>query len=236
MYEALIITPVKNSIETTLKTIESIKKADGSFSYDVYNDFSTEENTIKLKEICVKNGLTLINLHEITSSPSPNYTLVLQMAQKKALENNLPLIIVESDVIIQQNTINALLELESKLDKAGLIGCITRDENGKINFPYSRLEKQTASVINTKHSVSFCCTLISPNLLKSFNFENLNSEKHWHDVSISRKSLQLGFKNYVTIEHGVIHTPHSSRPWKLTKYKNPIKYYFLKIFKGLDRI
>lgn len=236
MYDALIITPVKNSIETTIRTIESIKSSNGNFLYHIYNDFSSEDNTLKLKEICSKYQINLINLQDFTNSPSPNYKLILQLAQKRALEDNLHLIVVESDVFIYENTINKLLELKSKLGKAGLIGCVTRDQNGCINFPYSKLKKQTNLLINTKHSVSFCCTLLSLDLLKSFNFENLSSTKHWHDVSISRKSLSLGFQNYVTTENSVLHLPHSSRPWKLTKYRNPLKYYLLKIFKRLDRI
>ncbi|MBR6465174.1 MAG: glycosyltransferase family 2 protein, partial [Bacteroidales bacterium] len=27
-----------------------------------------------------------------------------------------------------------------------------------------------------------------------------------------------------------------SRPWKLLKYKNPIKYYWIKFTKGMDKI
>jgi len=236
MYDALIITPVKDSIETTIKTIKSIKSSNGNFLYYIYNDFSTDDNTQRLKEICSEYQIHLINLQDCTRTPSPNYRLVLQMAQKKALETNIPLVIVESDVVVRDNTINKLLELQSKLDKAGLIGCITHDETSNVNFPYSKLEKQTAPFINTRHSVSFCCTLISLSLLKAFNFENLSANKHWYDVTISKKSLRLGFNNYVTIQNSVIHAPHSSRPWKLTKYKNPIKYYFVKIFRRLDRI
>jgi hypothetical protein len=34
----------------------------------------------------------------------------------------------------------------------------------------------------------------------------------------------------------VTHRPHASRPWKQLKYKNPLKYYWLKLTKGLDKI
>ena len=45
-----IITPVKDSLDTTLKTIECISKAEKSFSanYTIYNDFSSEETTENL--------------------------------------------------------------------------------------------------------------------------------------------------------------------------------------------
>ena len=46
-----IITPVKDSIELTLQTVEAIVTSDFQmpFTYTVYNDFSTEENTAKLQ-------------------------------------------------------------------------------------------------------------------------------------------------------------------------------------------
>lgn len=34
----------------------------------------------------------------------------------------------------------------------------------------------------------------------------------------------------------VWHRPHGSRPWKQLKYSNPMKYYFFKFWKGLDKI
>lgn len=47
-----IITPVKDSIELTLQTVEAIVTSDFQmpFTYTVYNDFSTEENTAKLQD------------------------------------------------------------------------------------------------------------------------------------------------------------------------------------------
>lgn len=47
MKQLHIITPVKDSIELTLQTIESILSSDFTvpYHYYVYNDFSTDENT-----------------------------------------------------------------------------------------------------------------------------------------------------------------------------------------------
>ena len=47
-----IITPVKDSIELTLQTVEAIVASDFQtpFTYTVYNDFSTEENTAKFQD------------------------------------------------------------------------------------------------------------------------------------------------------------------------------------------
>ena len=48
-----IITPVKDSIESTLDTIKAIISSDIKvpFTYTIYNDFSTEENTLLLEKI-----------------------------------------------------------------------------------------------------------------------------------------------------------------------------------------
>ena len=78
-----IITPVKDSIELTLQAAEAIMASDLNvpFVYTIYNDFSTEESTARLQEASVKLGFELVNLSDITDHPSPNYLLVLQMAQ-----------------------------------------------------------------------------------------------------------------------------------------------------------
>ena len=46
-----IITPVKDSIDTTLETVRAVldSKLSVPFTYTVYNDFSTPENTARLE-------------------------------------------------------------------------------------------------------------------------------------------------------------------------------------------
>ena len=85
-----IITPVKDSIEVTLQTVAARMASDfrTPFTYTVYNDFSTDENTAKLRKASEKQGFELVNLADITNHPSPNYLLVLQMAQQRAIEWN----------------------------------------------------------------------------------------------------------------------------------------------------
>jgi hypothetical protein len=236
MYEALVITPVKNSIETTKNTIASIKKTRGSFLYRIYNDFSSIENTEELLQICIDKNIELLNLENFTINPSPNYRLILELAQKEALKLNAPLIIVESDVTVFENTLSELLLEAKQKSDCGIIGCVTIDETGVVNYPYKKIANRQKKTIKTKHSVSFCCTLLTLKFLASFDFSNLPPKKHWFDIFISRKSIQLGFFNYVMIQNPVIHLPHSSRPWKLLKYKNPLKYYWIKLTKRLDRI
>lgn len=236
MYEALVITPVKDSLKTTSETIQSVKNSNGQFHYCIYNDFSSNETTAELRSLSVKHEFELINLSEITNTPSPNYRLVLQMAQEKALKLDLPLIIVESDVEVLPDTFSELIGESKKLPKCGMVGAITKDHEGKINFPYLNFKSTRKDIIKTSHSLSFCCTLLTTELLNRYDFKTLSAEKHWYDVSISRKSLQLGLNNYLLVANGVLHKPHSSRPWKQLKYKNPIKYYYQKLIKRLDRI
>jgi hypothetical protein len=236
MYEALIITPVKDSLKTTTETIQSIKNSTGNFHYCIFNDFSSEETTAALKSLSIQHDFELINLAEITNTPSPNYRLVLQLAQEKALKLGLPLIIVESDVEVQNNTLSELVRQSKILHKCGMVGSVTRNTEGEINFPYLNFKRTHKEIVKTRHSLSFCCTLITTELLKMYNFKTLSTEKHWYDVSISRKSLQLGLNNYLLINESVLHKPHSSRPWKQLKYINPIKYYYQKLVKRLDKI
>ncbi|MBT3383886.1 MAG: glycosyltransferase family 2 protein [Prolixibacteraceae bacterium] len=236
MSEAIIITPVKDSLETTKRTIEAISKANGNFEYHIFNDFSQAGTKKFLEQHQKKYGYQLIHLEEITSTPSPNYKLVLKLAQKKALEKNLPLLIIESDVVVQRGTITELLKILQTKPKPGIIGAITVDDSGKYNFPYTFEKTKSKDVINTKHSLSFCCTLLSPQFLNEFDFESLSHKKDWFDVFISRQSKKSGFNNYLAKGIEVLHLPHSSRPWKNLKYTKPALYYLKKYLYKRDRI
>ncbi len=233
-----IITPVKDSLKTTLLTIDGIKQSETTVPYEyfVYNDFSTDENSRILGDEAKKQNFEIIHLKDITTHPSPNYLLVLQMAQKKALSQNAHLLVIESDVVINQNTISQLYENVGLLHNPGMIAAVTTDEKAKINFPYLYARKYKTAVINTRKRLSFCCTLITNDFLKAYNFEELNPEKSWYDVFISHKSIALGFNNYLMTNLPVLHLPHSSRPWKLLKYSNPMKYYWRKFVDKRDKI
>ena len=236
--EIHIITPVKDSLQTTLRTIDSIQKSGAleNCIYTIYNDFSTEETTEALTQKAKEIGFELINLKDITDHPSPNYLLVLQLAQQKAISEEAHLILIESDVIVTSDTIQKLIDYSTVLPKAGMIAAVTTDEIGVINFPYLYAQKYKSDVIKTNKRLSFCCTLLTLDLLKAYDFEQLNPEKSWYDIFISHKSVELGFNNYLLTSLPVIHLPHSSRPWKLLKYSNPIKYYWRKLIDNKDKI
>ena len=236
MPEAIIITPVKDSLNTTNQTIKAISEAKGEFEYFVFNDFSQQETKQFLEETKKEYGFQLIHLEDFTSTPSPNYKLVLEIAQKMALEKKCPLIIIESDVVIKPDTLTGLLEILKSQAKPGLIGAITVDKSRNYNFPYTFEKIKNTEIVNTSHSLSFCCTLISLEFLQLFDFKTLAQNKDWFDVYISRQSKKMGFKNYLAKGIEVLHLPHSSRPWKHLKYSRPMLYYFNKLFYKRDRI
>lgn len=233
-----IITPVKDSIDLTLQTIEAVMASNFTtpFVYTVYNDFSSDENTAKLQKASQKLGFKLVNLADVTMHPSPNYLLVLQMAQEQAIAAGAGLLIVESDVLVRENTLQALFDGALERKDCGIAAAVTVDENGVINYPYQFAKGHENMVYAEKKHCSFCCSLLTLDFLCKFDFHQLDVEKNWHDVTISHQSLKDGFKNYLFTTLPVWHRPHSSRPWKQLKYKNPIKYYWLKFTKGLDKI
>lgn len=236
--KAIVVTPVKDAIESTLETIQAVHGSQTAAQHIVYNDFSSTASKEILERQKLSFGYELIHLEDLTNHPSPNYRLVLQDAQKQALQRNLPLILVESDVIVKTDTFERLLEFYGRHTNVGLIGAVTVDEQDNINFPYLRFKDQSlgAKSIETKKSLSFCCTLISVEFLRRYDFIHLNESKDWFDTFISYQATDMGFKNYLLYDVPVWHKPHGSRPWKQLKYTNPIKYYLLKFLKRRDKI
>ena len=177
-----------------------------------------------------------VRIDSIARLDSPNYLLVLQMAQQRAIEADAGLIIVESDVVVKKNTLQALFDGAMEREDCGIAAAVTVDAKGNINYPYLYAKGKENQVFPEKKHCSFCCSLLTLNFLKAFDFHRLDPEKNWHDVTISHQSLKEGFKNYLFTTLPVLHQPHGSRPWKQLKYKNPLKYYWLKYTKGLDKI
>lgn len=233
-----IITPVKDSIDTTIDTVKAIMSSDIKvpFTYTIYNDFSTPENTLRLEEASKEYGFQLVNLSDLTDHPSPNYLLVLQKTQKEAIEADAGLLIVESDVTVEKHTLQGLFDGAMERKDCGMAASVTVDGNGEINFPYLYAKGRKPKVYDEKKRFSFCCTLLTPQFLKAFDFHLLDASKNWFDVTISHESVKKGFHNYLFVNLPVLHRPHGSRPWKQLKYTNLLKYYWLKFTKGLDKI
>jgi hypothetical protein len=165
--------------------------------------------------------------------------LVLQLAQQEALATNRHLVIVESDVFVRIDTLEKMQEQVQ--EGVGMVAAVTTDEGGKYNFPYHYLRRLryrflTKKTINTKKRFSFCCTLLTNELLHKADFQLLDPTKNWYDVTISHWSVQLGLCNLLMLDNPVLHFPHASRPWKRLKYTNPLLYYWRKITQKKDRI
>lgn len=232
-----IIMPVKDSLEIAEKAIRAI--VDGGHSLCVYDDNSLPENAQRLDEIATEKHIQVVHVSSLTDHPSPNYRLVLQQSQQQALIENKHLLIVESDVIIKANTLNRMLE--EVQEGVGMVAAVTVDEQGEYNFPYHYLRRLryrflSKKTIDTKKRFSFCCTLLTNELLKNADFQLLNPTKNWYDVTISHWSIALGLRNMLMLGNPVLHLPHSSRPWKRLKYTHPLRYYWRKITQRLDKI
>lgn len=232
-----IIMPVKDSLEMTEKAIRTIVSSGHTLC--VYDDNSLPENAKRLDEIATETGIHVVHIAELTNHPSPNYRLVLQLAQQEALASNRHLVIVESDVIIQTDTLNRMWKAVQQ--GVGMVAAVTVDEQGEYNFPYHYLRRWryrfiSKKTFSTKKRFSFCCTLLTNELLQKVDFQLLDPNKNWYDVTISHWSLNLGLRNLLMLDNPVLHFPHASRPWKRLKYTNPLLYYWRKITQKKDRI
>ena len=233
-----VITPVKDSIDLSLQTIEAVmaSRLTVPWTYTVYNDRSTPANTARLLEASLRLGFRLVNLSELTDHPSPNYLLVLQAAQAEALRAGAGLLIVESDVVVRPDTLQRLFDEAARRPDCGMAASVTVDDAGAVNYPYLFARGREGRDFPTRKHCSFCCSLLTPELLRRFDFHQLDPEKNWHDVTISHRSLRLGLRNYLFTTLPVRHRPHSSRPWKQLKYTHPWKYYWLKLIRRRDKI
>lgn len=223
-------------METTLRTIASIMDSEITidFSYTVYNDFSTDANTSILEQKSAELGFNLINLKQITLHPSPNYLQILQNAQHSANFEHAHLMIIESDVMVEKDTIQYMYDSISTLGKAGIIAAITTDIQGKVNYPYVFAKRFLSGSINTRKKLSFCCTLLTQPFLNSYNFDTLNTENTWYNKFLSHKSIELGFENYLLTSTKVVHIQQSMYPWKHIKQTQPMKYYWKKLIEALS--
>lgn len=232
-----IIMPVKDSLEIAEKAIRAI--VDSGHTLCVYDDNSLPENAQRLDAIAAETNIQVVHISDFTDHPSPNYRLVLQRAQLEALNGSKHLVIVESDVIIKQETLKRMaMEVQPGV---GMVAAVTVDEYGTYNFPYHYVRRwryhiHGKNTIATKKRFSFCCTLLTNELLQKADFLLLDPSKNWYDVTISHWSVQLGLRNLLMLGNPVLHFPHASRPWKRLKYTNPLLYYWRKITQKKDRI
>ena len=229
----LIYMPVKDAMPTAEQAIRHL--CAWGVPFTVWNDRSTDENTTRLHALQRELGFTLLDVAELTDHPSPNYLMLLQRAQSEATAKHTHLVIVESDVLVQSDTLTELMEA-ANTQQTGLVAAITHDTDGHVNFPYLYAQKLPTGHIATNKRLSFCCTLLTYDFLKAFPFTDLNPNKDWFDVTISKAARKTGFTNILLTDTPVTHLPHASRPWKQLKYTHPLKYYWLKLTHGRDKI
>lgn len=236
-----IIMPVKDSLETAEEAIRAI--VGSGHTLTVYDDYSTPENAARLDALHEQLGIRVVHISEHVDHPSPNYRWVLRTAQREALEQNRDLVIIESDVLVRPETIDRLVESKkvpsgtpiNGESPIGMVAAVTVNDEGVVNFPYEYARKIRKDG-PCKKRFSFCCTLLTQELLRAYDFELLDPEKNWYDVHISHMSVKLGFENILQVSNPVIHRPHSSRPWKQLKYTHPLLYYWRKLTQRKDRI
>ena len=166
----------------------------------VYDDYSTPENAARLDALHEELGIRVVHISEHVDHPSPNYRWVLRTAQREALEQNRDLVIIESDVLVQPETIDKLGEWRKANGERpiGMVAAVTVNDEGVVNFPYEYARKIQPDG-PCKKRFSFCCTLLTQELLRAYNFELLDPEKNWYDVHISHMSVKLGFENILQV-------------------------------------
>ena len=226
-----IIVPIKDSLQIAERALRALKGQ----PVTIWNDNSTAENTQLLHSLAQELHFECVDVGTLTDHPSPNYLLLLRMMRQRAITNNHHLIIVESDVIVTDSSIARMVDIAQR-QNIGMVAAVTHDDNGKVNFPYEYARKYRIGAIETRKRLSFCCTLMTVEMLQRVDFDQLNPEKDWFDVTITRLSRENGFTNILLTDAPVRHYPHSSRPWKQLKYTNPLRYYWRKIFYAKDKI
>ncbi|MGL1935497.1 MAG: hypothetical protein OCD01_10765 [Fibrobacterales bacterium] len=230
----LIVTPVKDSLDTARDTIETVVAYKGAIEYLIFDDHSERETSEWLKHAASTYSLSLLTAKEIGAGASPNQWHLLQELEKR--RKGRAILFIESDVRIGKSTIEDLYNYALTLDNPGMIGAVTVDDQDTICYPYGYVARQKGSVVETHKRVSFCCTLITDSFLLDLSINELSPKKSWFDVELSKKSRSFGYKNYILLNQRVYHRPHSSRPWKKEKYRNPIRYYIKKLITGRDSI
>lgn len=231
--DSYIIMPVKDAVASAERSIRAI--VNSGHTLTVYDDYSTPENWERLEQLSKELSFSLIHLSDVVDHPSPNYRTVLIDARQRALTNHQSLIIIESDVEVTPHTIADLQALVAP--RVGMVASVTEDEKGEVNFPYEYAKGWRKEVVDTKKRFSFCCTLLTEEMLQAIDFEQvLDEKKNWYDVTLSHLSLNAGFRHLLRMDSPVIHRPHASRPWKQLKYEHPLRYYWRKLTQHLDRI
>ena len=153
-----IITPVKDSIESTMDTIKAVLASNLNVphTYTIYTDFSTPENTARLEQASKEMGFRLVNLADLTDHPSPNYLLVLQTARREALEAEAGLCIVESDVTVRPDTLQGLYDGATERTDCGIAASVTVEISIILTFMPKDWKTRWLTTASTRVSAARC--------------------------------------------------------------------------------
>ena len=116
--------PVKDAIETTEQAVRAIIA--GGHTLTIYDDNSTAENAARLDALHKELGIDVVHIGQLIDHPSPNYRWVLIDAQQHCLQNDQHLVIVESDVIVQPDTLDRLSQ--AVRPQTGMVASVTHNE------------------------------------------------------------------------------------------------------------
>jgi len=161
-----IIMPVKNSWSTAEESIRAIVSC--GYTLTVYDDNSSAETVEQMEKLQKESGIDIIHISDYIDHPSPNYRWILIDAQQKAIADSAHLVIVESDVTPTERTFTTMCQAVDK--GVGMVAAVTHDAEGQINFPYEYARRIKQDGV-CKKRFSFCCTLLTLNLLKAYSFE-----------------------------------------------------------------
>lgn len=203
------------------------------FTYTVYNDFSTEENTHRLEEAARQWNFVWSTYQTWPTTPLPTIYWCYKQ-HKRSHRSRCRITDCGIGCYCQKNTLQSLYNGALQQNNAELQQ-LWQPMKRRNQLPLPT-RQGTENQVYPEKSIAASAVHYSPRTAESIWLQTLDPSKNWYDVTISHESLKRGFQNYLFTTLPVWHRPHSSRPWKQLKYKNPLKYYWLKYTKGLDKI
>lgn len=227
----LVLIPFRDSLTTLQKTIIALRESTPDIPLLLCDDASSAS--------CLKDLNTWLEAQnwvgvELLSLPkagdAPQYGLALREGLTRAHSELRQLLVVESDVEVLPGVAEGLQRVLERNPCAVMAGAVTIDSEGVWNFPYAgtfRADKLRSSPLIRRRSLSFCCTLLDHVFVENL-LHTPFPDTGWMDLKISAIARKFGTL-WLALDLQVIHNPHSSRPWKLLKYKSPLLYYFYKI-------
>jgi len=227
----LVLIPFRDSLTTLQRTILALKKPAPEIPLLLCDDASSAQCLKELNTWLETQNWSKVDVLSLpVGEDAPQYGLALRAGLQRAHNEMRQLLVVESDVEVLPGVVLGLQRVLQRKPDAVMAGAVTIDPEGVWNFPYAgtfRAAKLRSSPLIRRRSLSFCCTLLDHGFVDHL-LHTPFPDTGWMDLKISAMARKLGTL-WLALDLQVVHHPHSSRPWKLLKYKNPLLYYFYKI-------